>query len=964
MEKNNVGFVDEPVTIRNMKKKGISVKTAVKKLGFRNMIGAVSVIVFFTALITILVVFFYYSLKSSITLNGELQAEKSAASLDHFMSQCSDVVKEARYDIDKMIEEKNTHKEMIDYMVNRTENIRTTLDDKFTGVYGYVQGEYMDGALWVPEPGYVPEERPWYKKAVKADGELVLVEPYLDSETGEMTMTAAELCNDKKSVVALDIKLNMMQQITGQTSSGEIDMVIDSEGAVIAHTDKKEIGHNYLKETGTLGNAITKEVLQKQRDWFEFDYDGTNYLVYDMSINDEWHSIALIDTKESYMPLRVLILVTVIIIIITIVILTIVFISMGLKSLTVEELNVQLTETSYMTEKAIAESEAKTAFLSNMSHEIRTPINAVLGMNEMILRECDDKEILEYSSSIKTAGDTLLGLVNNVLDFSKIEANKMEILPVEYELSSVLNDLVNMVRTRAEAKDIALKLDFDSSIPNMLFGDEVRIKQIITNILTNAVKYTEEGSIIFSVKGRKEESTSDEIYIDVKVSDTGIGIKKEDIDKLFNKFDRIEQERNRNIEGTGLGMAITSKLLELMDSKLEVESEYGKGSVFGFAVKQKIVKDEPLGDYEESVKKQLESRKQYHEKFNAPMANVLVVDDTPINLVVFKNLLKATKIQIDEANDGFESLAKTKQNKYDIIFLDHMMPEMDGIKTLEKMKEDAADLNRDTPVICLTANAVSGAREKYISAGFDDYLTKPIDSDKLEDLVYQYLPKDKIIAVSDISSDEDDEMEVDVSVFASLSGLDVNKGLENCGSAAGYKTVLDMFYKGIKSRVKQIQTFFDNEDWENYTIKVHALKSSARIIGATELSEDAYKLEKAGKENRHEYIIDNNKKFLKDCLLVREMLEPVCGEGAAASKGSVVDEETESLKDNASEDAIKKWMESIAKAAEDMDVDEIEDVLNEAGLFKLPEETKALFEKIKEMSTQFNYDEIIELIGG
>ena len=679
------------------------------------------------------------------------------------------------------------------------------------------------------------------------------------------------------------------------------------------------------------------------------------------------------------MPLRVLILVTVIIIIITIVILTIVFISMGLKSLTVEELNVQLTETSYMTEKAIAESEAKTAFLSNMSHEIRTPINAVLGMNEMILRECDDKEILEYSSSIKTAGDTLLGLVNNVLDFSKIEANKMEILPVEYELSSVLNDLVNMVRTRAEAKDIALKLDFDSSIPNILFGDEVRIKQIITNILTNAVKYTEEGSIIFSVKGRKEESTSDEIYIDVKVSDTGIGIKKEDIDKLFNKFDRIEQERNRNIEGTGLGMAITSKLLELMDSKLEVESEYGKGSVFGFAVKQKIVKDEPLGDYEESVKKQLESRKQYHEKFNAPMANVLVVDDTPINLVVFKNLLKATKIQIDEANDGFESLAKTKQNKYDIIFLDHMMPEMDGIKTLEKMKEDAADLNRDTPVICLTANAISGAREKYISAGFDDYLSKPIDSDKLEDLVYQYLPKDKIIAVSDISSDEDDEMEVDVSVFASLSGLDVNKGLENCGSAAGYKTVLDMFYKGIKSRVKQIQTFFDNEDWENYTIKVHALKSSARIIGATELSEDAYKLEKAGKENRHEYIIEKNKKFLKDCLvvremldkkflkdclLVREMLEPVCGENAAGAKASAVDEETESLKDNASEDAIKKWMESIAKAAEDMDVDEIEDVLNEAGLFKLPEETKALFEKIKEMSTQFNYDEIIELIGG
>ncbi len=306
-------------------------------------------------------------------------------------------------------------------------------------------------------------------------------------------------------------------------------------------------------------------------------------------------------------------------------------------------------------ERAVAASEAKSAFLSNMSHEIRTPINAVLGMNEMILRECDDKNILGYSESIRTAGSTLLGLINDILDFSKIEAGKMEIIPVDYDLSSVINDLVNMIQMKADAKGLRLEFEISREVPKQLHGDEVRIKQIVTNILTNAVKYTEKGKVTLCIDYGKIPDEEDSIMLNVAVKDTGIGIKKEDMKKLFSEFDRIEEKRNRNVEGTGLGMSITKRLLEMMGSSLQVESKYGEGSKFFFSLKQTVVKWEELGDYEAAYKAALASREKYHEKFRAPQAEILVVDDTPMNLEVFKNLLKQTEIKIETAGSGEEA---------------------------------------------------------------------------------------------------------------------------------------------------------------------------------------------------------------------------------------------------------------------------------------------------------------------
>jgi signal transduction histidine kinase/CheY-like chemotaxis protein len=435
-------------------------------------------------------------------------------------------------------------------------------------------------------------------------------------------------------------------------------------------------------------------------------------------------------------------------------------------------------------------NEAKSHFLSTMSHDIRTPMNAIIGLNEMILRGSREEDTLMYSENIRTAGNTLLGIINDILDFSKIEAGKMEIINVDYNFISLLNDLVNMVQQKADEKGLGFKLDVDKNIPMIMHGDEIRIKQVITNILSNAVKYTKEGSVLFSITSRKIEDKPDHVILHVSVKDTGIGIKEEDLGRLFEAFERIEEKRNRNVEGTGLGMAIAQNFLNLMGSKIQVESEYGKGSVFSFDLEQKVVKWEPVGEYETAYKRFLSERKRYRVSFTAPGAKILVVDDTPVNLTVFVSLLSRTKIQIDTADNGNDCIALYKKNLYDIIFLDHMMPDKDGIETLKEMKECTDTPNLKTPVICLTANAVSGMREMYINAGFDEYLTKPIDAARLENMLITFLPPELVEAGED--TNEADGFEVPDFLY-DIAELDVSDGLEHCGGGQAYIGTLKTF---------------------------------------------------------------------------------------------------------------------------------------------------------------------------
>ena len=489
---------------------------------------------------------------------------------------------------------------------------------------------------------------------------------------------------------------------------------------------------------------------------------------------------------------------------------------------------------------------AKSDFLASMSHEIRTPINAVLGMNEMILRESKEPFTLDYAKNIAGAGTALLSLINDILDFSKIESGRMELVKTAYQLDSLLMDTMNLVEPKARDKGLSFHMDVEETLPNELYGDAVRIRQIFINLLTNAVKYTPKGSVVFAISGQR--CGEDEVLLEVRVSDTGIGIKEEDKGRLFRDFERLDAARNQNIEGTGLGLAITVSLLRLMDGEIHVESVYGEGSTFYVKFTQKIVNGESaIGNFSRCMEKGRRDEAVYHASFRAPKARVLAVDDNEVNLLVVKNLLKETEMDVSICLSGTDCLRKIQEEHFDIILLDHMMPGMDGIETLKKAKALESSKCPNTPIIALTANAISGAREMFLSAGFSDYLTKPINPVKLDEMMLKFLPKE--LAESPGLPEQAPKEEAQKSDAAAASGyIDRKLGLLYSGGMEDmYQTVLAMFADSKADKQKKMQAALEGEDWKGYTILVHALKSTSLTVGCQKLSDEAKALEQAGK---------------------------------------------------------------------------------------------------------------------
>ena len=503
---------------------------------------------------------------------------------------------------------------------------------------------------------------------------------------------------------------------------------------------------------------------------------------------------------------------------------------------------------------------AKSSFLANMSHEIRTPINAILGMNEMILREEKDPAIRGYAGNIQASGNSLLSIVSDVLDISKIESGKLEIIPVDYEVNSLISDCCNMAAGRAKAKELELLVECADNVPMKLCGDETHIRQIIMNLLTNAVKYTEKGTVKLIVSGR---FTDGGFVLKVDVSDTGIGIAEENLPQLFTQFQRFDLQRNRNIEGTGLGLSIVKRLCDLMSGTITARSVLGSGSTFTVELPQKVVDSTPCGGV--NLNYSAGADHEYHHSFEAPEAKILAVDDLPVNLLVIANLLKETRIKIDTAGSGRECLDKCSQQKYDLILMDHMMPEMDGVQTFEKLHGDKSSPNFETPVIMLTANALAGMREQYMDVGFADYVSKPVRGAKLEEAIRRNLPESLIKPASPEIPAE--AVSTEPSGFADICSavpeLNVNAALQYCcGSAELLNDLLHDFTEN--DHFSDLKAAFEEKRWEDYRRHAHSLKSTSLMIGLTGLSERARASELALKGGCTEFAELNHDSLIEE----------------------------------------------------------------------------------------------------
>lgn len=543
----------------------------------------------------------------------------------------------------------------------------------------------------------------------------------------------------------------------------------------------------------------------------------------------------------------------------------------------------QIRDNQEKTLAAVRANQLKSDFLANMSHEIRTPINAILGMDEMILRQSDNEEILEYAVNIRNAGSNLLGIVNDILDFSKIESGRMEITQNAYSFSSVINDVVTMIEVKAKEKNLDFVVEVDKELPNLLQGDDAKLRQIMVNILSNAVKYTQRGQVRMKLSGQVTEEGLELVFT---AEDTGIGIRQEDIGKLFDKFTRMDQDKNKYVEGTGLGLAITDRMVRMMGGTIEVESEYGKGSCFTVRLCQKITGEERIGDYKQRYRSFLESRETYKEQFTAKDARILVVDDNRMNLMVFRGLLKDKKMKITAVQSGYEMLELIRREHYDLIFLDHMMPQMDGVETLEKSRQLSDSKCGETPVIALTANAIKGAKKTYIEAGFTDYLSKPIETERLSEILLKYLPKELIVYEEPADSEEggapampgrfdreepeaaacpvenaegkvlnskrtesgEERIRPDLS-GSNSSGLDSAAGIMYCaGDVDFYHEICREFAEESEERIRNLDIFLEEGNLKEYSILIHGVKSNAKAVGANRLSEMAQELEMAAKK--------------------------------------------------------------------------------------------------------------------
>ncbi|MCR5176785.1 MAG: response regulator [Anaerovibrio sp.] len=585
---------------------------------------------------------------------------------------------------------------------------------------------------------------------------------------------------------------------------------------------------------------------------------------------------------------------------------------------------VDITDIIRAKERAESADRAKSSFLANMSHEIRTPMNAINGMSDFIIRDTTDSFARENAMLIKSASASLLAIINDILDFSKIEAGKMDIINSPYQMSSIINDVVTMIGIRLQDKDVDLILDIDENIPYSLIGDEIRIKQVLVNLLTNAVKFTHNGYIKVKMWFEK---LPEEGYIKIFscIEDTGCGIKPTDLVKLFSSFEQVDTKRNRSVEGTGLGLAISKRLCKSMGGDITVDSIYGKGSIFTWTVVNKVDDWRPMGNVNKDVN--LMQRKLFQYTFATENASVLIVDDNRVNLKVAEGMMQPYKLKVTCVESGAEALNLLTSESFDIIFMDHMMPVMDGVECMYKIREIPE--YQFSVVIALTANAISGMKEQYLEYGFQGFLAKPIDVKELDDCLRTFLPPEKIIVLDKPYTSKTDDVDQDI---------------------------LKQVYMDGRKKIKLLAGLLEKGDYANYTIEVHALKTVAAIINQNELSQMAKEHEQAGKDGNYDFIRRNFDRLVAKYATVIAYL------GDKLENVLYDNDEKDELQE-ISKHELDKVISDMKSAIGDFDLDIFGTLLEKLDKYRVNDEQRELIGQMKSAGDDFDYDALEQLIS-
>lgn len=613
----------------------------------------------------------------------------------------------------------------------------------------------------------------------------------------------------------------------------------------------------------------------------------------------------------------------------------------------------KIIEQNHLMKRLVLQTEdanrAKTNFVSNMSHEIRTPMNSIVGITEILLRSRHSPKEQEYLLNIQSSGRVLLTIINDVLDCSKMEAGKMQLFDEPYDTCSLFHDLRISMENRIGHSGLELIYDIDQDIPCKLKGDMGRIRQVIINLVNNAIKYTEKGSVRFSVHVRQKNT--DKVMLYYEVADTGIGIRKEDQKILFDAFQRVEMDRNRYVEGTGLGLTISQNLVNMMGGVIEVESEYGKGSRFFFTIEQTIIDPTPVSAVNYNGQKDNVTEKEAECLFIAPEAHILLVDDNELNLVVAKELLKPLRMQIDTAENGLQAVKMVRGSQYDLVLMDHMMPVMDGIEAAKAIRALPEDKYQKLPIIALTANAMVDARKEFLNAGMNGFVAKPIDFARICNQLKLWLPKD---LVRDVPKEEakkllaDDLSDREIQPEDPQMGFSFEEGVKHCGSKAALMKTIRIFYRTIDSKANKIEQCLKEGLISDYVIEVHALKSSALLIGAVPLSEAAKELEDYGKQGKTEVLEEKTPDVLTMYRDLKNILRPYA-------------EKEEDAKKEFSDGEWITALQQIHQCIEQFDLDGVDQIMEQLEEYQVPECIRESMDQLRVYVADVSMEEIMEL---